>query len=331
MNNITLNNLQEMLSFTSSDVPREDWFPVLDAAKNEFGESARSILENWSKQGINYSQSGFNSTWKSCGTGKFTIGTIIYQAKKNGYKFTGSVLSPEEIAKYEAERQARQVEADKKQAWKKHFNKKNINQLLSQLQQSNDSMARYFNNRGLGLFKTPDSIMHHPSVDYWKDGVLVASTPTICSPITDLNNNIESIHKIHITEDGHKFDPDSKRIMSPINTISGSAVKFDFPTNILHLAEGIETSLAVWLAVQQPVWSCLSSGNLEKVIIPESVEVVKIWADKDRSGAGEKSANILAQRLINKGHEVHILLPKQPIPDNQKSIDWCDIYQIENR
>lgn len=85
---IDLSILAEMLSFISAERPREDWVRLLMAAKSEFGEAAKGTMQVWSATASNFDTNAFNSTWKSIKAGgEVTIGTLIHEAKENGYKF----------------------------------------------------------------------------------------------------------------------------------------------------------------------------------------------------------------------------------------------------
>ncbi|MGF8316769.1 toprim domain-containing protein, partial [Klebsiella pneumoniae] len=64
---------------------------------------------------------------------------------------------------------------------------------------------------------------------------------------------------------------------------------------------------------------------MESFEVPEGVHTVLIWADKDKSVTGEKSANVLKAKLEKRGIRVYVLLPKLPIPPRAKGIDWNDV------
>ena len=51
-----------------------------------------------------------------------------------------------------------------------------------------------------------------------------------------------------------------------------------------------------------------------------------VWADRDRSGAGEAAALSLRERLIGRGISVAVHLPPGPIPSTAKGIDWADVW-----
>ena len=59
--------------------------------------------------------------------------------------------------------------------------------------------------------------------------------------------------------------------------------------------------------------------------IPGQVTVVFVFADKDRSGTGERAAGALQKRLAQSGRTVCVLVPAGEIPDGAKGIDWNDV------
>jgi len=84
---LSLNDLQDALSFVDPNCSYDEWIRVLFAVKSEFGDSARSIAENWSKNGDSFSALSFQNTWKSFKPDKgITIATLIHVAKQNGWK-----------------------------------------------------------------------------------------------------------------------------------------------------------------------------------------------------------------------------------------------------
>ncbi len=118
-----------------------------------------------------------------------------------------------------------------------------------------------------------------------------------------------------------------KKTKKIADTISGGAIHlFEYtPGNPLVLAEGVETGLAAHESTGWPVWACVSAAGLEAVRVPTDVGPIYIAADLDRSGAGQRAAEKLAERLSNEGRDVRVVLPAGPIPGDSKSLDWLDI------
>jgi putative DNA primase/helicase len=114
--------------------------------------------------------------------------------------------------------------------------------------------------------------------------------------------------------------------------LKGCGIKLGQPGEVLYLTEGIETGLSIMLSTGEAVWSCMSAHLLEQVQIPPGVKQVRIMADKDVSQTGERSAWILAERLLFEDSDrwVEVCTPPMDIPPGQKSVDWLDVFNKTN-
>ncbi len=137
-----------------------------------------------------------------------------------------------------------------------------------------------------------------------------------------------TVHRTYLTPDGRKAPvPDPKKLMGyPGDRLVGGAIRLFAPGQALGVAEGIETALAVHLRTGMPVWSAVSAGLLARLEPPAETALVVVWADRDRSGAGEMAALSLRERLIGRGISVAVHLPPGPIPAGAKGIDWADVW-----
>ena len=70
-------------------------------------------------------------------------------------------------------------------------------------------------------------------------------------------------------------------------------------------------------------------GSLSGFVPPEGIEVVHVWADKDRSHAGDNAAKNLASRLRQQGQRVEIHLPELELGQDAKSVDWLDVWNLQ--
>lgn len=105
---IDLGMLAGMLSFISADLPREEWARLLMAAKSEFGDAAKGIMQDWSATASNYKPADFMATWKSIKpSGGVTIATLVHEAKQNGYRF--APISQEDKRRLQAEQRKREA------------------------------------------------------------------------------------------------------------------------------------------------------------------------------------------------------------------------------
>jgi putative DNA primase/helicase len=136
-----------------------------------------------------------------------------------------------------------------------------------------------------------------------------------------------SIHRTYLSDTcASKADvPMPKKLTESWKDLNGAAIRLGPAQECLSIAEGIETALAVSSATGATCWAAISASILQNFVPPEGVKRVIIWADKDRSGAGEYSARVLKDQLWAMGIPTMIMLPKSDIPEGEKSIDWLDV------
>ncbi|ENP8454728.1 DUF7146 domain-containing protein [Photobacterium damselae] len=160
----------------------------------------------------------------------------------------------------------------------------------------------------------------------------------------DAKENNCTLHRIFLQNGAKAPEKNNKLMMSPPWDIRGGHIKLDEPV-VLHgengeltgaligYCEGIETALAIREATgipMRPYFSATLLGMAEGVNVPGVAKentIITIWADKDRSNAGQDTANKLAEKLTGEGYSVQLLLPEQEIPENSKSVDWLDVYR----
>ena len=76
----------------------------------------------------------------------------------------------------------------------------------------------------------------------------------------------------------------------------------------LAIAEGIETALAAAHAYA-PIWAAMDAGNLARFPAIQGIEALTIFADRDPSGTGQEAAADCADRWLDAGREVLVMLP----------------------
>ncbi|MBI5721029.1 MAG: toprim domain-containing protein [Burkholderiales bacterium] len=195
-----------------------------------------------------------------------------------------------------------------------------------------DDVDRYLKGRGLALQNYPNALRCHPALGYFqREGVgkakKVAEYPAMLARVRAANGDAVTLHRTYLHEGRKLMAPDAKKVLCA--GFSGAAVRLGEPGDELALCEGIETGLAVMLATGKPVWSALSAGNLEKVVVPDAVKQICIYADNDADGdfTGQASAFSLARRLMREGNKdaaarsVRVFLPRNP------GADWADVWQ----
>lgn len=194
-------------------------------------------------------------------------------------------------------------------------------------------IVRYLESRGLpgkvleGI--SDDVLRFHPALPYWEyddagNNIHVGDFPAMVAKVKDQDGNTVTLHRTYLDTDGPGKAPvqSPKKLMTATSdgATNGAAIRLFPAGSVLGLAEGIETALAVHAATGQRVWSCVSAGGLERVILPQEVSRVHLWADNDASGRGEQAAKRLADRLCEEDRTVYLHLPRTP------GTDWLDVY-----
>jgi putative DNA primase/helicase len=193
----------------------------------------------------------------------------------------------------------------------------------------------YLRDRWLTPFRMPlPEIGFHPALEYWDgDGKLVGTFPAIISIVRMLDGRVSTVHRTWITHDGQKapVEEPRKQFSSPSYLpCMGAAIRLDAPIGpVLHIAEGLETALAVRALVNgQPVWSCLNKELMRGVHIPAHVRFVMVWADRDASYGGQVAARDAMDRFIKEGRRSVAFIPQFEIQEGKKSMDWNDVIGI---
>jgi P4 family phage/plasmid primase-like protien len=174
-------------------------------------------------------------------------------------------------------------------------------------------------------------------LDYWNSNgskpVNLGTYPVMIVPFVRDRKTV-GYHKTFLKNDGSgKADvsnPKKTQKVPGVDKLTGGYIPLGClsPIGKLGVAEGIETALAASRATGMIVWGCGNSHLLDKIKIPQevlkSLNELHIFADLDRSSAGLKAAESLAQRYACQKRSVFIHLPEEQFNEGQKSIDWLD-------
>lgn len=199
----------------------------------------------------------------------------------------------------------------------------------------------YMARRGISI-GIPDEIRFHPNLPYFDGEKNVGNFPALVAMVSDASGNPVTIHRTYLTKNGTKAAVESpKKLMSyPANRkIVGGAIRLQAnrQSDVLLLAEGLETSLAVMEATNLPVWCAVNAHLLENFEPPEWVKQVFVFADKDRptlqhpKGHGQEAATRLVKRIWEKGIQCSAVVPAGEIVEGQKSLDWLDVLNIKGK
>lgn len=99
-------NVRAALTYLPSE-DRQTWIKTGAALKSEYGENGFAIWDEWSKTAPNYNPRDAKAAWKSFKEGRINIGTLFFEAKRNGFV---PAKKPQPLSKEECEVQ---IEASK--------------------------------------------------------------------------------------------------------------------------------------------------------------------------------------------------------------------------
>jgi len=185
-----------------------------------------------------------------------------------------------------------------------------------------DEAHRYLAGRGLVLYDLPESIRLHPGLRYRDGGALTGTFPAMLATVTGPDGKAVSIHRTYLHDARKAPVAAPKKLMQGL-PLAGAAIRLTPVSEVLGIAEGIETALAASELFEVPTWSCISTAGIESFEPPEGVREIVIFADHDANFAGQKAAYAAAHRLALKGFEVEVCIPSVVG-------DWLD-QLIENK
>ena len=180
--------------------------------------------------------------------------------------------------------------------------------------------AAYLKNRGVSLSQM-SYMREHPNAPYYEDGQLLGYFPAMVNALRQTSGAILTYHVTYLTPDGQKADvPVAKKIMTPVDRITGSAIRLSQLHADMAIAEGIETALGVMTYEKIPCWASYSANNLARFDPPPGIKSLVIYGDRDFSFTGQAAAYELARRMQAKGIGVDIALPPE------EGQDWLDFW-----
>lgn len=174
--------------------------------------------------------------------------------------------------------------------------------------------------RRVGFVPKSVELKSHTSLRCGNDGDFCA----MVAKVRDVAGNPVNLHRTYMTEDGQKAPVSSPRRVMPAPIPEGSAVRLTPATDVLGIAEGLETAVAATKLFGVPCWAALNAFNLQKWLPPEGVRVV-IFGDNDASFTGQMSAHTLAHALTKKKFSVEVKIP------DKAGWDWADMLEAQLR
>jgi len=191
--------------------------------------------------------------------------------------------------------------------------RKNLNLIWAQGKniEIGDPVDCYLKARGIKLEVSLTALRFHPNLPYYDDLAPLGEFPAMLALVRNHDGKAIALHRTYLGNGCKANVPTPKKIISSKpNILSGAAIRlFDPIDGKLAIAEGIETALAFYCAIQIPVWSTISAWGMENIILPVKIKEIIIAADNDISGRGQKASEILAKKLIAEGRTVKKVTP----------------------
>lgn len=185
---------------------------------------------------------------------------------------------------------------------------------------------QYLRSRGLPvsrLIGETGTLRFHPALLVPDEaGGAVRRHPGVLAAFRAGGGEIVTLQRVFLTANGERNREIPKLALRKAagDQLQGGAIRIGHPVaGHLGIAEGWETAAAVWRLSGIGCWAATGWALLESWEPPAAVHSVTIWADHDSSGRGQRSADVLATKLLDTGRAVRIMVP--PRTDT----DWADV------
>ncbi len=183
------------------------------------------------------------------------------------------------------------------------------------------AVSSYLEGRGLIC---PPSLREIHNLEYWDDGQIIGKYSAMLGLVVDAKGDPQSWHVTYL-QDGMKANvPNVRKVLPPVSSVSGCAIRLFPVAEHIGVAEGIETAIAAHMLHGLPVWSCMNKGGVASFVPPPEVKRVSIFGDNDASFGGQAAAYKLAERLTASKQKIKatVYLPSE-------IGDFCDV--LRNR
>ncbi len=186
-----------------------------------------------------------------------------------------------------------------------------------------NAASRYLKQRGINSDVFPSTLGFIRELKYSEKGK-TSFHPALVGKITNSEGFLKGVMRTYITEDGYKASVDTPK--KCLGEIKGCGVRLgNIVGPVVHITEGIETGLAIYAAINQPVIAALNAGNQKTLEFESCIKEVHMWPDKDLSLTGQRESELAAEAFMAKGLKVILHASNLDIPEGQSSIDWLDI------
>jgi putative DNA primase/helicase len=181
-----------------------------------------------------------------------------------------------------------------------------------------DLASRYLGSRGIKILPAASAARFNDGLPYWQEDKTKLILPTMLAKFAAPDGQSAILHRTYLAEPGTKADIEKPRQLVPGKVPNGGAVRLMPAAETMGIAEGIETALSAAQIFNIPVWAALTVGSLIKWQPPSKAKSIIIFADNDKSFAGQSDAFSLAHKLKIEGLHVEVRVP------DDAGADWND-------
>jgi hypothetical protein len=167
----------------------------------------------------------------------------------------------------------------------------------------------YFYGRGIKI-PVPETLRFHPGLKHPSGNVYPAMVALVTHGVSGTPC---AIHRTFLAPDGTTKAPVAPQKMS-LGPCKGGVIRLASATDLVMVAEGIETALSVMQAKKWPAWAALSASGFRTLDLPAEIKRVIVLADGD--DAGEQAALHAASRWRRERRRVWIARPPRGLDFN---------------
>ena len=148
-----------------------------------------------------------------------------------------------------------------------------------------DVVFKYLNARGVDnkvISQLSADIGLIEQLEYWDGGKCINKFDSMACMVRN-NGKPVTYHVTYLDGLDHAQVDNPRKLMPPVETIKGGAVRLFDHDSTLGIAEGVETALAASQVFKVPTWAAINANNLKSFEIPEGIKEIHIFGDNDKS------------------------------------------------
>lgn len=188
-----------------------------------------------------------------------------------------------------------------------------LNRVRISLTAPSESVRAYLASRGL----EPVPAIRQGRLVYWDSGINLGEFDCMVAAIIGPDGKAQSYHVTYLEAGKKASVPSPRKVMPPVGTITGGAIRLCPIAEHMGIAEGIETALSASKLYGVPTWAAVSAHGIETFQPPARCKRITVFADADASFTGQAAAYALAKRLVRTGVECDVMFPDRG--------DWNDM------